>query len=240
MIAPAVYTVQPGDTLSAIAERQLGSAALWPRVCAENAIRDCDLIYPGQQIRLGGPARHAAPVQDADDGAYQPRHAALYRPRHSSGQVSNTLPCSGAICPGPGIVPVHVTAGGLLGIAQYLRGHGFTRAAAAGITADIDGESAGNPESVGSGGFGLIGWTGNTLGLPAGYTGPTGNYGYDLAVQERGVVGYIAVNGGSGPVNAAPDPVTAGQVFSSRYERPAVLYSDTRPTLAQQLYSELP
>lgn len=127
----------------------------------------------------------------------------------------------------------------LVTIGRYLMGHGATRIAAAGIAGDIYGESAGNPESVGSGGFGLIGWTGNTIGLPPGYHGPTGNPSRDLAIQMAGTVGYINANGGFGPINAASNVVQAGQIFSSRYERPLVLYSDTRPSIAQQVYNDL-
>lgn len=127
----------------------------------------------------------------------------------------------------------------LLVIAKYLLANGFNAGAAAGIAATIDGESGGNPESVGSGGFGLIGWSGNTIGLPPGYHGPTGNVQADMSAQLRGVIGYINANGGRGPLNAAGNPVLAGDIFSSRYERPLVSLSDTRPGLANQLYAEL-
>jgi hypothetical protein len=111
-------------------------------------------------------------------------------------------------------------------IARYFESHGATRAAAAGVAACIWGESEGNPESSGDGGFGYIGWTGNTIGLPKGFHGPTGNAAADSAAELPGVVGYINANGGWGPINKAGGPAAAAQVFSSRYERPAVLYSD--------------
>ena len=126
----------------------------------------------------------------------------------------------------------------LLVIAKYLLANGLNAAAAAGIAATIDGESGGNPESVGSGGFGLIGWTGNTIGLPPGYHGPTGNPQYDMSVQLPGVIGYMNSRGGRGPLNAAGNPVAAGDVWS-RYEAPLVPLSDTRPGVANQLYAEL-
>lgn len=126
----------------------------------------------------------------------------------------------------------------LLVIARYLLANGLNRAAAAGIAATIDGESGGNPESVGSGGFGLIGWTGNTIGLPPGYHGPTGNVQADMAAQLKGVIGYMNSRGGRGPLNAAGNPVLAGDVWS-RYEAPLVPLSDTRPGVANQLYAEL-
>lgn len=91
-----------------------------------------------------------------------------------------------------------------------------------------------------SGGWGLIGWTGNVVGLPAGYSGPTGNVQFDLGKQLQGVVGYANARGGKGPLNAAGNisPVQAGDVWSS-YEAPAVRDSDTRPSVANALYAEL-
>lgn len=123
-------------------------------------------------------------------------------------------------------------------IARYLMSQGLNAAAAAGVTATIYGESAWNPESVGSGGWGLIGWTGNTIGLPAGVTGPTGNVERDMANQLRGVIGYMNARGGAGPLNAAGNPVLAGDVWS-RYEAPLVPLSDTRPSIAESLYAQL-
>lgn len=43
----SVHTVVAGETLSSIA------GANWPAVCAANGIGNCNLIYVGQQIKLG-------------------------------------------------------------------------------------------------------------------------------------------------------------------------------------------
>lgn len=128
--------------------------------------------------------------------------------------------------------------GNLLVIARYLMANGLNRAAAAGIAATVYGESAGNPESVGSGGFGLIGWTGNTIGLPPGYHGPTGNVQRDMAAQLKGIIGYMNSRGGAGPLNSAGNPVAAGDVWS-RYEAPLVPLSDTRPAIANEIFAQL-
>jgi len=127
----------------------------------------------------------------------------------------------------------------LVAYARYFMQNGLNAAAAAGMAATISGEqdSAG-PESRGSGGWGLIGWTGNTVGLPPGYTGPTGNVAYDLSQQLKGVIGYMNARGGRGPLNAAGNPVAAGDVWS-RYEAPASAGSDTRPALANEIYAAL-
>ena len=53
------YTVQPGDTLSAIAARSYGSAADWPAVWWANRrqVPDPDLIIAGQRLALPGRAQ---------------------------------------------------------------------------------------------------------------------------------------------------------------------------------------
>ena len=51
------YVVVKGDSLSKIAQRYYGSAAKWPRIYEANreAIKNPDLIYPGQQLRIPDP-----------------------------------------------------------------------------------------------------------------------------------------------------------------------------------------
>ena len=48
------YIIQKGDTLSAIAKRYYGNANDYPRIFEANreVIKDADLIYPGQKIRI--------------------------------------------------------------------------------------------------------------------------------------------------------------------------------------------
>ena len=48
------YVVRPGDSLSAIALRVYGNAAMWPAIYAANAdqIGNPNLIYAGQALRL--------------------------------------------------------------------------------------------------------------------------------------------------------------------------------------------
>ena len=49
--------VKPGDTLSGIAAQVYGDANAWPRIFEANKdqIKNPDLIYPGQNLRLPGP-----------------------------------------------------------------------------------------------------------------------------------------------------------------------------------------
>jgi nucleoid-associated protein YgaU len=48
------YVIEKGDTLSAIAKRYYGDANAYPRIFEANreVIKDADLIYPGQKIRI--------------------------------------------------------------------------------------------------------------------------------------------------------------------------------------------
>jgi cell wall-associated NlpC family hydrolase len=153
--------------------------------------------------------------------------------------VQSAIMNSGSNAAVPGGVVAGNAMGNLMEIGKYLMSQGASAAAAAGIASVVYGESAGNPESVGSGGYGLIGWTGNSIGLPAGYHGPTGNASKDLAIQMAGLVGYGKANGPWGSLIKMTDPVAAGDMWSSVFERPAVHLSDTRPSLATQLYASL-
>jgi len=48
------YTVQPGDTLSAIAQQFYGDSSLFPRIFEANInqLTDPNLIFPGQVLRI--------------------------------------------------------------------------------------------------------------------------------------------------------------------------------------------
>ncbi|MBN1895898.1 peptidoglycan-binding protein LysM [bacterium] len=48
------YTVKSGDSLSKIAKALMGNAQLWPKIFEANkeVIKNPDLIYPGQQLRI--------------------------------------------------------------------------------------------------------------------------------------------------------------------------------------------
>jgi hypothetical protein len=129
----------------------------------------------------------------------------------------------------------------LLALGQYLVDNGYSKAAAAGIASCVDGESTGNPESVGSGGGGLIGWT------PLGSAQPnsniiTGNAAQDMVTQLADILFYNSNEIGSSWVaglNSQTDPVAAADFFSQHFEKPAVTNSDVVPSVAQQIFSEL-
>ena len=129
----------------------------------------------------------------------------------------------------------------LLAIGQYLVDNGYSAAAAAGIASCVDGESGGNPESVGDGGGGLIGWT------PLGSATPnanivTGNVSADMLTQLADILYYNSNEIGQSQVdelNSQTDPVAAADFYSQNFERPAVTDSDVVPSVAEQVFSEL-
>lgn len=108
-------------------------------------------------------------------------------------------------------------------IYSFLVSNGLSPNAAAGIAGNIQRESGGNPESVGSGGNGLIGWTPPLSGAV------TGNSAKDLAFQLTQVMKYITANGSVADINAhASSPKAAADYFESKYERAGI------PALAQR------
>lgn len=54
--ASKTYVVVNGDSLSKIAKREYGDAQQWRRIYEANRdiIKDPDLIYPGQQLKVPG------------------------------------------------------------------------------------------------------------------------------------------------------------------------------------------
>jgi nucleoid-associated protein YgaU len=54
MITGRTYVVVSGDSLSKIAKREYGDAQKWPKIydANRNLIKDPDLIYPGQELRI--------------------------------------------------------------------------------------------------------------------------------------------------------------------------------------------
>jgi hypothetical protein len=129
---------------------------------------------------------------------------------------------------------------------------GYSNAAAAGICACIDGESGGDPESVGTGGCGLIGWTPpSSLALYGGTCAKAGigvtqtsnptaqQIQADLDSQISAVDKYNRANGNVSALNAQTNPVNAADYYSQNFERPAVTDSDVRVATANSVYSYL-
>lgn len=136
-----------------------------------------------------------------------------------------------------------------MSIAEYLVTQGYTDGAAAGVVGCVAGESAGNPEAVGTGGAGLIGWTPPSSMTQYGGTCHAAGIGNqstdtDFANQCAAIVAYNNAQGSQfvSELNSskyADDPVGAADFYSQTFERPAVTDSDVRSGVATSVYSSL-
>jgi hypothetical protein len=112
-------------------------------------------------------------------------------------------------------------------IVGFLTAHGYTGLAAAGIAGNIYQESKGDPESVGLGGGGLIGWTP----LPAGFV--TGNIPADLQTQLEAILTYNQQWSAYVPaLNAATSATEAADIYMSDFERPGIPAASNREAAA--------
>jgi hypothetical protein len=119
-------------------------------------------------------------------------------------------------------LPQNVTA-----IVSFLLAHGYSHNAAAGIAGNIYQESKGDPEAVGMGGGGLIGWTPLRPGLI------TGNPAADLKTQLAAVLVYNEGWSSYLPaLNAAASPASAAYIYVTDFERAGIPAAWTRETSA--------
>jgi hypothetical protein len=140
-------------------------------------------------------------------------------PGSAATPAARTLACSGAGgAGGTGMLPYNYAT-----IVNFLVAHGYNKMAAVGVAGNIYQESKGDPESVGSGGGGLIGWTP----LPSGFV--TGNPAADLQTQlaalltyNQGWAQYIPM------LNAASNPTDAAYVYMTYFERPGLPAASNR------------
>jgi Phage tail lysozyme len=205
-----------GATVSAVSETGDHSATFraardrpWPTPTPVPAATAATRRHRRRAPARPGPA--AQPAASPAPGA-SPRPAA-------SGSAGSAPVCAG----GGGLLPENVAA-----IVDFLTAHGYTGLAAAGIAGNIYQESGGNPESVGDGGGGLIGWTP----LPAGYV--TGNTAADLQTQLQAVLAYNQQWAQFIPaLNAATSASQAADIYVQDFERAGVPAAGTREQSAQ-------
>ena len=173
-------------------------------------------------------APQSSPPPPSDQGS---QNATQAPPSSASGSASQSSSVQQDIADG----------NNFLAVAQYLVGKGYSRAAAAGVASCVDGESGGNPESVGSGGGGLIGWTPISSAAPDSNI-ITGNVSQDMMTQLTDLLYYNSTEIGQSLVtqlDSISDPVAAADFYSQNFEKPAVTDSDVVPSVAEQVYSEL-
>jgi hypothetical protein len=129
-------------------------------------------------------------------------------PTPAAGSGKPAVRCSGS---SPMLPANYVT------IVRFLTAHGYTKLAAAGMAGNMYQESKGDPESVGSGGGGLIGFTP----LPPGYV--TGNPAADLRTQLAAVLTYNQQWSQYIPaLNAATSATAAADIYMNDFERPGI------------------
>jgi hypothetical protein len=101
----------------------------------------------------------------------------------------------------------------------FFRQSGYSEVAAAGAIASIWGESTWNPESAGTGGRGLIGWTPEST-LPN--SAFTGNPGADMAAQLLLILRFVITSGDTAAVASMQNAATvldAANIWGVRVER---------------------
>jgi LysM repeat protein len=243
--AQRMYTVRSGDTLSGIAQRFYHHASDWVYLAHVNksTISNPNLIITGEQISV--PTDPPASVRN---GTYAAKHAKATSSSTTELHATNTADTTStsATPSSSSSVTAQVqqdvaNGNNLLAIGQFLVGNGYSKAAAAGIASCIDGESEGNPESVGDGGGGLIGWTPLSSAQPNANV-ITGNVEQDMLTQLNDILFYNSNEIGQSQVNqlnSISDPVAAADFYSQNFERPAVTDSDVVPSVAEQIFSEL-
>jgi hypothetical protein len=265
------YTVQPGDTLYGISQRYWGNGKYWPALYQANRskISDPNLIYAGQEVTIPSGRHQASSAPAPSTSASSTSASSTWAPpssADSASSASSTWPSSGSASStsDPSSTSTATSSKGgtgttssssasstvqsdiangnnLLAIGQYLVDNGYSKAAAAGVASCVDGESGGNPESVGDGGGGLIGWTPLSSAAPNSNI-VTGNASADMLAQLADILYYNSNEIGASQVaelNSQTDPVAAADFFSQHFEKPAVTDSDVQPSVAEQVYSEL-
>ncbi len=142
--------------------------------------------------------------------------------RHAAAAPAKPSPATATCSGSGGMLPENYQA-----IVRFLMAHGYTGLAAAGIAGNIYQESKGDPESVGSGGGGLIGWT------PLPYWFITGNPAADLQTQLRAVLSYNQQWAQYIPMlNAATSATQAADIYMNYFERPGIPAAYNRESAA--------
>lgn len=200
---PQIHHFLTPATSAAAAGHQLADHRAVPGL-AMSASAGLPVSVSHAAVHHSGHARATHPSTRASTTAH--RH---HRARHHASAAGHaTLTCSGTA----GMLPANYAA-----IVSYLTAHGYTGIAAAGIAGNIYQESGGNPESVGSGGGGLIGWTP----LPGGFV--TGTPSADLQTQLAAILTFNQQWSQYIPaLNAATTATAAADIYMNDFERPGI------------------
>jgi hypothetical protein len=200
----------PAGTLGAGAQHVAGSTMINAAVTARASAFHAVAHTTARPAASGATSRAATPARPAAT-------ATASRP------AARTLSCDLNYS----LLPLNVTA-----IVSFLLAHGYSDNAAAGIAGNIYQESKGDPESVGMGGGGLIGWTP----LRAGFI--TGNPAADLQTQLAAILDYNEGWSSYLPaLNSAASPASAAYVYVTDFERAGIPAAATREASAANVAS---
>jgi hypothetical protein len=211
----AAYQAQP-DQLDPVASSMASynMRALAAGGGSADAAAKAKLTQPAAP-RSSAAASKAKPSAHASAAPSSSHPSAAHSTSSKSGgsTAAQTLACSGAGgAGGTGMLPYNYAT-----IVNFLVAHGYTKLAAVGIAGNIYQESKGDPESIGSGGGGLIGWTP----LPSGFV--TGNASADLQTQLAALLTYNQGWAQYVPMlNAATNPTDAAYIYMTYFERPGL------------------
>jgi hypothetical protein len=186
-------------------------------------------LYRSRHTRISGAEQHVSrtPSPSASGSASPSPTSSSPSPSASPSPSSSSPASSRGAAPtcsasASGMLPDNFAA-----IVTFLTAHGYTGLAAAGIAGNIYQESKGNPESVGSGGGGLIGWTP----LPSGFV--TGNVAADLQTQLNALLTYNQQWSQYIPaLNAASSAASAAYIYMADFERPGIPAAGNREAAA--------
>jgi Phage tail lysozyme len=204
---------QPDPVASSVAAYNMNALALGGG--SADVIGKSTLVHPAKGSTSAAATTRAKAAHPGS--ASTSRHAAQKSSPLRSAATTLACPTTGA-AGGTGMLPLNYAA-----IVNYLVAHHYTKMAAVGIAGNIYQESKGDPESVGSGGGGLIGWTP----LPSGFV--TGNAAADLQTQLAALLTYNQGWAQYVPMlNAATNPTDAAYIYMTYFERPGLPAASNR------------
>ena len=201
----------------------IAAAKSAPRLASKPALARTPAAHPSASASSSASAASQPSAQPttAQSSAASPATQASSSPApsHSSSSTATTVSCSDNSY----LLPANVTA-----IVSFLLANGYSGNAAAGIAGNIYQESKGDPESIGMGGGGLIGWTP----LPSGFV--TGNTAADLQTQLSALLTYNQGWSGYIPeLNSAASPADAAYIYVTDFERAGIPAASTREASAE-------
>jgi hypothetical protein len=224
--AAITKTGTSNGTVQAAAANGAGVSRLAEAIASNLATSRQALTALGKTaVALQAAKAHAAAVAKA--AAAKAAAAKAAAAKAAKAAAAKAAPAALACDASRGMLPANVTA-----IVSFLVAHGYTHNAAAGIAGNIYRESDGDPESVGTGGGGLIGWTP----LPSGFV--TGNVSADLQTQLSALLTYNQGWAQYLPaLNAASSPSAAAEIYVTDFERAGIPAASQREASAEAVAS---